>query len=174
MKLLNYSNLKIIFTVFIVIASMRIHAQENYKKNITKATLLSTACPGLGQAYNKKYWKIPIIYSSMGATIYYYTQNNKQYQHYKSEYQSEIDDDPNTINSSGHNSSNLITLQDYYRDRRDLSAFFLILLYSLNIVDACVDAHLMNYNVNDNLSLYLKPSNSIDHESISLCLKFNL
>ena len=173
MKLLSYSNLKTIFTCFIIIASIRIHAQENYDKNITKSTLLSTACPGLGQAYNKKYWKIPIIYTTLGSAIYYYTKNNSQYQHYKSEYTSLINS-PNTINSSGHNASNLITLQDYYRDKRDLSAFFFILLYALNIVDACVDAHFINYNVNDNLSLYLKPMNSIDNESISLCLKFNL
>ena len=153
---------------------MNVYGQDALKKNITKATLLSAACPGFGQLYNKKYWKIPIIYGGLGATIYYYAQNNNQYKNYQSEYMSEIDDDPNTINNSGHNAANLITLQDYYRDRRDLSAFFLILLYSLNILDACVDAHLMNYNMNDNLSLYLKPTNLQDHESISLCLKFNL
>ena len=151
-----------------------LYGQTNSKKAITKATLLSAACPGLGQFYNKKYWKIPVIYASLGATMYYYMNNNNQYENYKSAYIAEIDDDPQTINESGHNVSNLITLQDHYRDNRDLSTFLFILMYSLNIVDACVDAHLKNYNVNDNLSLYLKPTTIHNHQGINLCLKFDL
>ena len=98
----------------------------------------------------------------------------QQYNYYKSAYIAETDGELNTLNDTGYNATNLIQLQDLYRDNRDLSAFFLGLLYALNIVDACVDAHLINYNVNDNLSLYLKPTKTQFQENISLCLKFNL
>tara|TARA_Y100001968_G_C19425304_1_gene754021 strand:+ start:1958 stop:2482 length:525 start_codon:yes stop_codon:yes gene_type:complete len=173
MKSLKYSNLNI--TTILLLALMisnDLHAQNNSEKSITTATILSAACPGLGQLYNKKYWKIPVLYASLGTIVYYYVQNNQQYHNYKSAYIAEIDNNINTINNTGYNATNLIQLQDQYRDNRDLSAFLLALLYTLNIVDACVDAHLLNYNVNDNLSLYLKPAQS--KESVNLCLKLNL
>ena len=173
MKSLTYFKLNTIAILFMgLIIGSDLHAQNNSDKSITKATILSAACPGLGQFYNKKYWKIPVLYSGLGTILYYYVQNNKQYNYYKSAYSAEIDKNINTINDTGYNATNLIQLQDQYRDNRDLSAFLFALLYTLNIVDACVDAHLLNYNVNDNLSLYLKPTQS--QESISLCLKFNL
>ena len=145
MKLSTYCNLKLIAILFAgIINSGCLHAQDNSKKSITKATLLSATFPGLGQFYNKKYWKIPVLYAGLGTIMYYYINNNNEYNYYKSAYLSEIDDNSNTINDTGYNASNLITIQDQYRDNRDLSAFFLILLYTLNIVDACVDADLIN------------------------------
>ena len=174
MKSSKHYNLNIILIFLIIIFNGNLYAQKDDQKRITKATLMSTVCPGLGQLYNKKYWKIPIIYTGLGAAIYFYSQNNHQYKNYQSAYLAETDDDPNTINNSNQNSSNLIILQDHYRDNRDLSAFLFILMYALNIVDASVDAHLLNYNVNDNLSLYLQPHKINEYENISLCVKFNL
>ena len=167
MKLSKYFNLKLIIILFLGLINSGLYAQDNSKKSIKKATLLSATFPGLGQFYNKKYWKIPVLYAGLGTIMYYYIDNNNEYNYYKSAYLSEIND-------TGYNASNLITLQDQYRDNRDLSAFFWILLYTLNIVDACVDAHLINYNVNDNLSLYLKPTKIQSNESINLCLTINL
>ena len=97
-----------------------------------------------------------------------------KYKEYKSAYIAETDDNQNTINSSGYNTANLITLQDYYRDSRDLSAFLFLVVYCLNIIDSSVDAHLTNYNLNDNLSLYLKSDNRDNIVSINVCLKLNL
>jgi len=174
MKSLKYCNLKLIAILFMTIINSGVYAQDNSKKHITKATILSATCPGIGQLYNKKYWKIPVLYAGLGTIMYYYIQNNNHYNDYKAAYLSETDNNSSTINNTGYNSSNLITLQDQYRDNRDLSAFFFILLYTLNIVDACVDAHLINYNVNDNLSLYLKPTNIQANESINLCLVIKL
>ena len=169
MKLSNYFNLKIIFVLFFMLQNL--YGQQNPSDRIKKHTLLSATLPGLGQVYNKKHWKVPIIYASLGGTIYAYIYNNKKYQEYQSAYNADTDENPNTINYSGYSTSNLITLQNYYRDSRDLSGFFVFVIYLLNIIDASVDAHLTNYNVNDNLSLYL---NSNNKETISLSLKIDL
>ena len=169
MKLLNSFNLKIICVLFFMLQSL--YGQQNPNNTIKKNTLLSATLPGLGQVYNKKYWKVPIIYAGLGGTIYAYIYNNQKYQEYHTAYYAATDENPNTINYSGYNTSNLITLQNYYRDSRDLSGFFLVLIYLLNIIDASVDAHLTNYNMNDNLSLYLNTDNK---EMISLSLKIDL
>ena len=174
MKSLKYYSIKTIIILFTILISNDIYAQNISNESVKKATLLSAACPGLGQVYNKKYWKLPVIYASLGGTIYYYIRNNNKYHEYKSAYIYETDNDNNTPNNSGYTASNLITLQNYYRDSRDLSGLLFFLVYFLNIVDASVDAHLTNYNVNDNLSLYLKPTQIDNNESINLCLKFNL
>jgi len=174
MILLKYSNLKIITLLCFVFIINNSHGQNNSDDRIKKITLLSAAVPGLGQIYNKKYWKAPIIYAGLSGTAYYYIYNNNKYKEYKSAYIAETDDNQNTINSSGYNTANLITLQDYYRDSRDLSAFLFLVVYCLNIIDSSVDAHLTNYNLNDNLSLYLKSDNRDNIETINVCLKLNL
>ncbi len=173
MKLLKCCSLKIIIVLFFFFISNSLYSQDHENK-IKKTTILSVACPGLGQIYNKKYWKVPVIYASLSTSIYYYIRNNNKYQQYQSAYIAATDDDDNTINNSGYNASNLITLQNHHRDSRDLSGFLFFLIYVLNIIDASVDAHLMNYNLNDDLSLYLK-HNQMEHvETVSLCLKLNL
>ena len=141
-----------------------------------KATLLSTACPGLGQLYNEKYWKIPVIYLGLGGTVYYYIKNNKKYNEYKNAYIARTDDNPETNDDFlNYTNTNLITLQDYYRDNRDLSQLFFFLIYLLNIVDASMDAHLTNYNINDNLSLNLKQGDSVNEfETVNISLTYNL
>ena len=141
-----------------------------------KSAILSASCPGLGQVYNKKYWKVPIIYAALGGTLYYYFDYNDKYNMYKDAYIARTDDDETTIdNFSNYTPNNLITLQDYYRDSRDLSGLVFILIYVLNIVDASVDAHLTNYNINDNLSLHLKSEKNQQYfETINLSLTYNL
>jgi len=176
MKLLNYYNLKrFVLFLIILISNNVVYSQTDSKKSATTASILSMACPGLGQIYNKKYWKAPIIYAGLGGTIYYYYHNNAKYNQYKSAYIAETDDDETTSNNSGYTTSNLITLQDYYRNSRDLFGLLFLLVYLLNIVDASVDAHLIDYNINDNLSLNLKP-NYINNqfETINVSLRFNL
>ncbi len=139
-----------------------------------KATLFSTFIPGLGQAYNKKYWKIPIIYGGFGIIGYFIDWNNDNYQLTKRAYIDLRDDDPTTtayLKIKGVEAfdldnptqrSNLETAlskrQEYYRRNRDFLFITMVGFYAINIIDASVDAHLFNFNVNDDLTLNWQPS----------------
>ena len=123
------------------------------------ATRLSTFVPGAGQIYNKQYWKVPILYAGAGALIYSISWNNNQYQKYLSAYK--LDSDTSSSTNSEFNGlytvDNLITLKDYYRRNRDLSAIGLVLLYAANIIDAYVYAQFYNFDISDDLSMQVKP-----------------
>ena len=127
--------------------------------------------PGAGQVYTKKYWKVPIIYSALIASGYYIIDNNKNYKHYRDTYL-------NRINGIGDNTeytnNQLITLKDYYKRNREISIMLFSLAYILNIVDASVNAHLFQYDIDENISLKIEPFsyNKFDHNFI--CLKINL
>ncbi|PDS25015.1 hypothetical protein B0A77_06050 [Flavobacterium branchiophilum] len=118
----------------------------------TKAAFYSALVPGLGQAYNKKYWKIPLVYTAIGISVYSYITSNTKYHTFRDAYKRRLEgysDD----SLSYLDSSRLLAGQKFYQRNRDLSSFFIIGFYVLNIVDANVDAHLMQFNVNDNLSI---------------------
>lgn len=132
-----------------------------------KAAFYSAVLPGLGQAYNKKYWKIPIIYTGLGVGIYAYTWNQKQYHEYRDEYKRRLDgtNDPSHPIFGELDDDRIIRGQKFYQKNRDLAALITVGIYILNIVDANIDAHLMQFNVNDNLSI--KPEmnqNQIDYK----------
>jgi hypothetical protein len=124
-----------------------------------KATIYSAILPGLGQAYNKKYWKMPVIYGIAGVLTYFVVDNNKEYAHYKKAYKWRLDNDPSTIDQyvNTYTDEDLRILKNYYRRNRDLSYIGLGLTYMLNIVDAAVDAHLFYFDVSDDLSLRIEP-----------------
>ncbi len=117
-----------------------------------KAAFYSAILPGLGQAYNKKYWKIPIVYGAMGASMYFYLDNNKKYHSYRDAYKRRLagfnDDQYQYLDNS-----RLVQAQRFYQRNRDLSLMITVGFYILNIVDANVDAHLIQFNVNDKLSV---------------------
>lgn len=153
-----------------------------------KATMYSVMFPGLGQAYNKKYWKIPILYAGIGATIYAINWNSKNYKKYKSgfrdfsqfydyKYQDEgletpivepssksyedlIDRDFSDTDQSFDNwfQTQLQNKKDSFKHDRDLSYIILLGVYVLNIVDAAVDAHFTNFSVDDNLTINVQPA----------------
>ena len=116
-----------------------------------KAAFYSAILPGLGQAYNKKYWKIPLVYGGIGAGLYYYNINSNKFNSYRDAYKRRLagyrDDNYQYLDDS-----RLITAQQFYQRNRDLSLFVAVAFYALNIVDANIDAHLMQFNVNDKLS----------------------
>ena len=116
-----------------------------------KAAFYSAVLPGLGQVYNKKYWKIPLYYGGIGAGLYYYNINSTKYNNYRDAYKRRLagyrDDNYQYLDDS-----RLITAQQFYQRNRDLSLFVAVVSYALNIVDANIDAHLMQFNVNDKLS----------------------
>ena len=142
--------------LFFFLISFNLFAQN---KSPNKSAILSVACPGLGQIYNKSYWKSPIFIFGIGASIYSYQYYNTKFEKYKEAYIYRTDQDENTIDEyiNIYSESNLITLQDYYRNKKDLSIIIGSIIYILNIVDAYVDAHLFTYNIDDDLSLSIKP-----------------
>lgn len=135
-----------------------------------KASVMSAILPGAGQAYNKKYWKIPVIYAGFGVLGYFVTTNNRDYKVYKEAYRLRLDGDPNTIDKfvDVYADQDLVTLKDFYRRNRDLSIIGISVLYILNIVDASVDAHLFHFNVTDDLSMRLEPRIQTGQQSSAL------
>lgn len=128
-----------------------------------KAAFYSAVLPGLGQAYNKKYWKIPIVYAAIGTGVYFYVSNNKQYNRYRDAYKSRLagftndefylDAQGNQLTSPRITTEGLERAQKLFRRNKELSLLITVGLYALNIIDANVDAHLLQYNVDENLSL---------------------
>lgn len=124
----------------------------------SRAAFYSAILPGLGQAYNKKYWKIPIIYAALGVSTYAIWYNNDKYNTARDAYK---------LNQSGKShdfeelsDETLERLQTSYKEDRDLAVFITIGLYALQIVEASVDAHLMQINALDKVSF--KPTFHID------------
>lgn len=124
----------------------------------SRAAFYSAILPGLGQAYNKKYWKIPIVYAAIGTGIYFYLDNTKEYNRYRDAYKSrlagyETDEFYGSISGSPRVSNDgLIRAQRTLRRNRELSLLITFGLYALNIIDANVDAHLLQYNIDENLA----------------------
>jgi hypothetical protein len=135
-----------------------------------KAALYSAILPGLGQAYNKRWWKLPLVYGAIGTSVYFIIDNNKNYNSFRDEYLFRLDN-PGSSNTGFENytDANLITIQDQYRRWRDLSYIFCGIAYALNIVDAAVDAHLIDFNkkINDDLSLHIHPYINISTQTYS-------
>ena len=121
-----------------------------------KATMYSAMIPGLGQIYNKKYWKLPIIYGLTGVFIYAFDFNNDQYNKYRIGYADIIEG--NIENFEGYTEAQVLRLKDNYRRNRDLNVIVLAGIYILNVVDATVDAHLFDYDISEDLSLNIQPA----------------
>ena len=116
------------------------------------AAFYSAILPGLGQAYNKKYWKIPLVYGAMGTSLYFYIDSKKKYNEYRDAYKSRLAGNPDPAYDYLSDKS-LISAQEFYQRNASLSGFFVLGFYVLNIIDANVDAALIQFNVNQNLSL---------------------
>lgn len=152
--------------------------KEEYKPLApATAAFYSAVLPGLGQAYNKKYWKIPIIYAGMGVGIYFYIQNDKEYDRFRNAYKRRLagfTDDEFWGDGATAIVSNdrLIDAQKDAQKDKDLSIVVTGIFYLLNIIDANVDAHLRQFNVNEDLSLEpnfnINPINSQANYGLSL------
>ena len=123
------------------------------------AALYSAALPGLGQAYNKKFWKIPIIYGGGLVIGYYINYNHQLYKHYRDGLIAFIDQDDRTVPFDPRlTQDDYQRAVDYWRRNRDLLMIGALVLYVAAIVDAHVDAHLELFTVEDDISLNLEPS----------------
>lgn len=139
-----------------------------------KATIYSAILPGLGQAYNKKYWKIPVIYAGFGTIGYFIGWNNGYYKTYKLAYSDLTDKDPATNshldlqvtkyydleNPTDFNNfkTGLSKQSDYFRRNRDLLIISMVGFYGLNLIDASVDAHLFDFDISEDLTLNWQPA----------------
>ncbi|PKP50229.1 MAG: hypothetical protein CVT95_02735 [Bacteroidetes bacterium HGW-Bacteroidetes-12] len=162
-----------------LIKSDTILIQKEKPHSPSKAALMSTFVPGLGQAYNKKYWKIPIIYGAIGTSIFFAISNNSDYSDFKDALKARVDNDPNTVDKYEGIMSvqNLESNLNFHQRNRDLSVILAGVFYALNIIDATVDAHLFTFPKNDNLSFDVRPSFQVTHNNqvingISLSLRF--
>lgn len=128
-----------------------------------KATFYSAILPGLGQIYNKKYWKVPIIYAGFGGLFYYLNYNSYVYDTYKEAYSIKLrieDGELGLEDEDRFPDASLETIQgqkDNWRRNRDLSFIGIGLLYAIQIIDADVDANLFDYNISEDLSMRLDP-----------------
>jgi hypothetical protein len=148
-----------------------------------KAAVYSAILPGLGQAYNKKYWKIPIIYAGFGTLGYFISWNNKNFKVLKLAYSDLIDGNPDTdsyldldaakyydLDNESERSqfeNGLNKQKNYYRRNRDLLIISTVGFYALNIIDASVDAHLFDFDISEDLSFNWQPAmRSVDDQFV--------
>jgi hypothetical protein len=123
-----------------------------------KAAIMSACLPGLGQIYNHKWWKVPIIYAGFGGLTYGFIWNQGYVLDYRNALRLRYDDDSTTIDQFPRYSDNdLVTLKNYYQRYRDLCVIGAAALYTLQIIDAAVDAHLATFDVSDDLSMNISP-----------------
>lgn len=146
----------------------------------SRAAFYSAVLPGLGQAYNKKYWKIPIVYAALGTGIYFIVDNQQEYDRYRDAYKLRLSGRPDEFDGTGDNPNisddGLIRAQDVFKKNRDLAIFITLGLYALNIIEANVDAHLDDKAFNRNLSwkpsLYMNPVNKEPMAGLNLKFDF--
>ena len=147
-------------------------AQESLVKIPKRAGMYSAIIPGAGQVYTKKYWKVPIIYAGLITSAYYFKENHDFYDLYKSTYLNRIDG--NTSDNLYYSNTDLITLTEFYRRNREVSALLFTLTYILNIVDASVSAHLFEYDVTEDISLHFQPIYMAKENANGLSLSIKL
>ena len=152
--------------------------KKRFIPNSNRAVWLAMVFPGAGQIYNRKYWKLPIVYGGFVGCAYALNWNNKMYKDYSQAYLDIMDDDPNTKSYEDFipGSYNLTGQEerfkeifrkrkDMYRRQRDLSIFCFIGVYLLSIVDAYVDAELSDFDISKDLSLKVEPAMFNDGKS---------
>lgn len=145
---------------------------NTWKPSTKRAMWLALVCPGAGQIYNRKYWKLPIFGGGFVGCIYAYSWNDQMYKDYKQAYLDITDDDETTksyeqflhLGNSidGSNLSRYQTLfskrKDRFRRYRDMSFFCILGVYALSVIDAYVDASLSEFDISDDLSLHVEPA----------------
>ncbi len=127
-----------------------------------KAVVLSAIIPGAGQVYNKKYWKLPVIYALGGYFIYNVSINNSKFLSFRDGFRL-LSDSSKGITSLYINNQEYSALQcksnrDLFKRQRDLNIFATVLVYALNLIDANVDGHFYKFEMNNDISLMMKPS----------------
>lgn len=158
--------------------AMKVKDMKPFKPDPNKAVLYSAIFPGLGQIYNRKYWKLPLVYGGFVGLYYAISWNGRYYKDYNKAYRAIMTDyprnkensdiwgafisgniDPNTITDAQLNSykTRFRNKRDSYRRYRDLSIIGAVALYGLCMIDAYVDAHLFDFDISPDLSIRVEP-----------------
>ena len=154
---------------------------ENWRPDPQRALWLALVIPGGGQIYNRKYWKLPIVYGGFVGCIYAMAWNNMMYRDYSQAYLDLMDDDPGTasynkflhlgrqIDKTNEERYKQIfkSRKDKYRRWRDLSFFCLIGVYAISVIDAYVDAELSAFDISKDLSMKVRPTVMSDKTQIN-------
>lgn len=130
--------------------------------NPRTATLLALI-PGGGQIYNRRYWKLPIVWGGIGTLGYFMVKTKLEFECHKRTYLEHVDGNPNTnymcsISDTSLSDANLKIIRDNARSNSELLIIGFTVFYGLTIIDAFVDAHLIHFDIDDDLSLHIKPS----------------
>jgi len=164
----------------------KVDSATRKKHDPRKATLYSTFLPGLGQIYNKKYWKLPLVYAAVGIPAYTYFSNKNEYK--KTQYAislivNGLDQDSASLSKVDPRLRIFVTqkedniLRSYrntVRKYQDYSVLYFLLFWGLQIVDATVDAHLKNFDVSSELSMRFQPGGGTPNTPIGLGLVFDI
>src|SRR5579871_3202862 len=163
--------------------------------NPGRASLYSAIFPGLGQIYNKKYWKVPIVWAAVGIPTYTFFDNRNWYNKTRyalsvyadstwtiAKYFSKVDpklkpafyDQNGNLSPTTYTATELENYRNYFRKNEDYSVLFFLLFYALQIVDATVDAHLKEFNVSSDLSLNIRPDIIEGTNAAGIVLAFDI
>lgn len=152
------------------VAADSVKKKKQHEYNPGKAALRSAIIPGWGQIYNRKYWKVPIVYAALGTTAGIFVYNLKNYRDTRFAYRVKYNMRVNHTDSALYSQikdvlkplseSSLRSYRDQFRRDIDYSAVFFLIMWGLNVVDAAVDAHLKSFDVSPDLSLRIKPGKS--------------
>ena len=158
--------------------TLKLNRFDNWQPDPIRAMWVAMVFPGGGQIYNRKYWKLPIVYGGFVGCAYALNWNNKMYQDYSQAYLDIMDNDPNTKSYEDFIPSSISIAgqeerfkeifrkrKDLYRRQRDLSIFCSIGVYLLSIIDAYVDAELSNFDISKDLTLRVEPATFNDIQS---------
>jgi hypothetical protein len=158
---------------FIVSDSVKIKQNVINPLAPARAAFLSAILPGLGQAYNKKYWKIPIVIGAIGTSVYFYMDSNKEYNRFREAYKQRLVGEKDEF-AGQYSDETLIRAQKLFQRNRDLSLLITLALYALNIVEANVNAHLMQFNVSDDLTFKPEfvPNNNFNTQSVGFSVQY--
>lgn len=150
------------------------HAFKHH--SVKRACWQSAVIPGWGQVYNKKWWKVPIIYAGFGGLGFAIGWNTKRFRTYRDAYRTRVDGDTTTIDEFDgvYSDDNLIVLKNFYKRNMNLACIFTGVLYALNIIDAAVDAHLFEYDISDDLTLRVEPQMQFSSEAGKTVMGVNM
>ncbi len=180
-----------IITADTVVEATKTAKPEKTKKltRPAKAAIMSACLPGLGQIYNRKWWKVPIVYAGLGGLGYFSYNNYSEYRSYLHAYEYKTGDLPEGVTLTDYEAQlankyaegQLQTYKESYRRNFELFTILTTVWYALNIVDAVVDGHLYNYDISDDLSInvdpYLRPMETFapmpQYAQVGLSFKFN-
>ena len=143
-------------------------AKPNKDKKLSrpaKAAIMSACLPGLGQIYNRKWWKVPIVYAGLGGIGYFSYRNFSEYRSYLHAYEYKTGDLPEGVTLTDYETQlankyaegQLQTYKESYRRNFELFTILTVAWYGLNIIDAVVDGHLYTYDISDDLSINVDP-----------------